>query len=110
MVDRDEALEAAEKKSWRFRRRIKRVLLGWFIVSLFFAEAAVSWFGIFLATHAPMSMADAKLIAERTATAILVISFVVLVVSISLQFRSRQRLRRLESARLQRLGLAATVS
>ena len=107
MTDQDEALEAAAKKSWRHRRRIKRLLLGWLLVSLFFAEAGASWFGIFLATHAPMPLADAKLIAERTAMAVFVISLVIMIVSIAMQISARQRLRRLENKRLERAGLAA---
>ena len=50
MVQRDEVAEAAAKKSWQVRRRIKRLFLGWFILSLFFAEAGASWFGIFIAS------------------------------------------------------------
>jgi len=107
MVQRDEVAEAAAKKSWQVRRRIKRLFLGWFILSLFFAEAGASWFGIFIATHAPMSMADAKVIGERTAMSVLLISLAVLIISVILQFRARQRLRRLERARLQRAGPAA---
>lgn len=107
MMGRDDAAEAAAKKSWKLRRRIKRILLGWFIVSLFFAEVAASWFGIFIARHAPMSMADAKVIAERTAMAVLLVSFVVLILSVFLQFRARQRLRRIENARLHRAVTAA---
>jgi hypothetical protein len=96
MVERNEALEAAAKKSWRSRRQVKRLFLGWFIVSLFFAEAGASWFGIFMARHAPMSMADAKLIGERTAMAVLLVSFVVMLVAVVLQFKARQRLRQIE--------------
>ena len=106
MVARDDAAEAAAKKTWRFRRRVKRLFLGWFIVSLFFAEAATSWFGIFIATHAPMSMADAKVIGERTAMSVLLISLAVLIISVILQFRARQRLRRLENARVGRIATA----
>jgi hypothetical protein len=107
MVQRDEAAEAAAKTSWRVRRRIKRLFLGWFILSLFFAEAGASWFGIFIARHAPMSMAEAKLIGERTVMGVLLISFVIMIVAVVLQFKARQRLRQLERARLQRAGRAA---
>jgi threonine/homoserine/homoserine lactone efflux protein len=99
MVERDEAAEAAAKRSWRSRRRVKRLFLGWFIVSLVFAEAGASWFGIFLALHAPMSMADAKLIGERIAMTVLLVSFIVLLVAIGLQSMARRRLRQLERAR-----------
>jgi hypothetical protein len=107
MVQRDEAAEAAAKTSWRVRRRIKRLFLGWFVVSLFFAEAAASWFGIFIARHAPMSMAEAKLIGERTAMGVLLISFVIMIVAVVLQFKARQRLRQLERSRLQRAAPAS---
>ena len=109
MAQRDEAVEAAAKKVWRFRRRLKRLLFGWFLVSLVSAEAGASWFGIFIARHAPMSMADAKLIGERTAMAVVLISFVVLIVSVILQLKARQRLQRIEKARLQRLAATAIV-
>ena len=109
MSDRDEVLEAAAKKSWRLRRRIKRLLLGWLLVALLCAEAGASWFGIFLARHAPMPLADAKLIAERTAMAVFVISFIVMVVSIAMQAKARQRLRRLEDKRLERMQRGTTL-
>ena|SRR5207244_2306968 len=108
MIERDELLEAAAKKSWRSRRRIKRLFLGWFVLSLVFAEAGASWFGILIARNAPVSMADAKLIGERTAMGVLLVSFVFLIVAVALQFKARQRLRRLENARLHRFGPAAT--
>ena len=107
MIERDQILEAAAKKSLRFRRRIKRLFFGWFILSLLFAEAGASWFGIFIARHAPMSMIDAKLIGERTVMGILLVSFVVMIVAVVFQFRAQQRLRRIGNARLQRLGPAA---
>jgi hypothetical protein len=109
MVARDDAAEAAAKKSWRSRRRIKRVFLGWFILSLLFAEAGASWFGIFLSRHAPKALADAKLIGERTAMVVLLMSFAVLVVAVVLQFRAGKRLRQLEQAQLRRLGPAAAI-
>jgi uncharacterized membrane protein len=79
-------------------------------VSLFFAEVGASWFGIFLATHAPMPLSDAKLIAERAAMAVFVISFVIMIISIAMQIRARQRLRRLEHKRLERVRALAAVS
>src|SRR5262245_15796643 len=99
MAQQDETLEAAAKRAWRLRRRLKRLFFGWFLVSLFFAEAGASWFGIFIARHAPMSLADAKLVGERTAMAVVVMSFVVMIVSVVLQFKARQRLQRIENAR-----------
>ena len=90
---------AAAKKSWRLRRQMKRLVLGWFLLTLLFAEAGASWFGIFLSRHAPMPMADAKLIAERTAMTVLFMSFVLMIVALVLQLRARQRLGRLEEAR-----------
>jgi hypothetical protein len=48
-----------------------------------------------------MPLADAKVIAERTATAVFVVSFAAMMISAVLQFRARERLRRIESARLQ---------
>jgi hypothetical protein len=106
MVGPDDAAEAAARRSWRFRRRIKRVFLGWCIISLLFAEVGASWFGYYIARHAPMSMADAKLIGERAAAAVLLVSFAVLIVAMVLQFKARGRLRGLENARLQRLATA----
>lgn len=104
MVDRDETPQAAATRAWRSRRRLKRLFFGWFVVSLLFAEAGASWFGIFIARHAPMSISDAKLIGERTALAVVLISFGVMIASVLLQFRARQRLKRMEDARLQRLA------
>lgn len=108
MLSLADAAEAAAKKSWRFRRRIKRIVLGWFIISVILAELAASWFGIIIAHHAPMSMAEAKVVAEQTAVAVVLISFFVLVISAVMQFRARQRLRRLEHTRLHRTASAAT--
>lgn len=48
-----------------------------------------------------MPLADAEVIAERTATAVFVVSFVAMIVSAVLQFRARERLRRIEDTRLQ---------
>jgi len=64
MVEGDEAAIAAAKKSWRFRRQMKRLFFAWLVPFLLIGEVGASWFGIFLAWHAPMSMADAKLIGE----------------------------------------------
>ena len=93
------------RRSWRVRRRIKRVLFGWLLLTSFFAEAGASWFGIFIATHAPMSIAEAKLIGERTAAAVILISFAALIISVILQFRARQRVRRLENIQLQSVAI-----
>jgi hypothetical protein len=91
----------AAKRSWRVRRRIKRIIFGWLLLTFFLAEAGASWFGILIATHAPMSIAEAKLIGERTAAAVILISFAALIISVILQFRARRTLRRLENIRLQ---------
>ena len=60
----------AARRSWRIRRRIKRLLFSWVVIWVVCVEAGASWFGILIAEHAPMPLADAKLIAERTATAV----------------------------------------
>ena len=45
MLERDEAALAAARKSWRFRRRVKRLLLVWFLIALVSAEAGeLVWF------------------------------------------------------------------
>jgi hypothetical protein len=93
-------VEQAVRRSWRFRRRIKRLLFWWIVICFLCAEAGASWFGIFIAKHAPMPLADAKVIAERTATAVFAVSFAAMMVSAVLQFRARERLRRIESARV----------
>ena len=95
------AIEEAARRSWRVRRRIKRLLFSWVVICVLCAEAGASWFGIFIAKHAPMPLADAEVIAERTATAVFVVSFVAMIVSGILQFRARERLRRIEDTRLQ---------
>ena len=94
-------IEEAARRSLRARRRIKRLLFSWFLISFFCAEAGASWFGIFVAEHAPMSLADAKVIGERTAMAVIIVSFAATIFSAILQFKARQTLRRIESLRLQ---------
>jgi len=89
MIEQDLVALASAKKSWRFRRRIKRLLLGWFFISLIFAEAGASWFGILLARHAPMSLAEARVLGVQVAMGVFVISFLILVVTIALQFNAR---------------------
>ena len=93
-------IEQAARRSWRRRRRIKRLLFSWVVICFLCAEAGASWFGIFIAKHAPMPLADAKLIAERTATAVFLVSFAAMLISAVLQFRARERLRRIESTQL----------
>ena len=93
-------IEQAARRSWRIRRRIKRLLFSWVVICVLCAEAGASWFGIFIAEHAPMPLADAKMIAERTATVVFVVSFVAMMISTVLQFRARERLRRIESNQL----------
>jgi biotin transporter BioY len=94
-------IEQSARKSWRLRRRIKRLLFSWIVICVLCAEAGASWFGIFIAEHAPMPLADAKVIAERTATVVFAISFAAMMVAAVLQFKVRERLRRIESTRLQ---------
>jgi biotin transporter BioY len=96
MTDIDEVT----RRSWRRRRRVKRLLFSWVVITFFCAEAGASWFGIFIAEHAPMSIAEAKLIAERTAMAVILVSSAATVLSAILQFRARQILRRIENTRL----------
>jgi hypothetical protein len=89
-------IEQAARRAWRVRRRIKRLLFSWVVICFLCAEAGASWFGIFIAKHAPMHIADAKVFAERTATAVFAASFAAMMVSAVLQFRSREKLRRIE--------------
>jgi hypothetical protein len=72
----------------------------WVVICFLSAEAGASWFGIFIAEHATMPFADAKVIAERTATAVFVVSFAAMMISAVLQFRAREKLHRIESNRL----------
>jgi hypothetical protein len=88
-------------RSWRIRRRIKRLLFSWVVICFLCAEAGASWFGIFIAEHAPMPLVDAKVIAERTATVVLLVSFAAMMASAVLQLRARERVRRIESSQLQ---------
>jgi hypothetical protein len=48
MVEGDEAAIAAAKKSWRFRRQMKRLFFAWLVPFLLIGEVGASWFGIFL--------------------------------------------------------------
>jgi hypothetical protein len=93
-------IEQAARRSWRVRRRIKRLLFSWVVICFLSAEAGASWFGIFIAEHAPMPLADAKVIAERTATVVFVVSFAAMIISAVLQFRAGQGLRQIEGTRL----------
>ena len=93
-------IEAVTRRSWRRRRRVKRLLFSWVVISFVCAEAGASWFGIFIAEHAPMSIAEAKPIAERTVMAVILVSSAATVLSAILQFRTRQTLRRMENSRL----------
>jgi len=89
-------IEQAAKRSWRVRRRIKRLLFSWVVICFLCAEAGASWFGIFIAKHAPMPIVEAKVIAERTAMAVFAVSFAAMIISAVLQFRARERLHRIE--------------
>ena len=109
-VERDEAALVAAKKSWRLRRRIKRLLIGWFLVALIFAEAGASWFGIMIARNAPMSLAQAKHLGEVVSIGVLVVSFLLLILMMSFQFKAQQRLRRIEKIHAERTGTAAAVT
>jgi uncharacterized membrane protein len=91
----------AARRSWRVRRRIKRLLFSWVVICFLCAEAGASWFGIFIAEHAPMPLADAKVIAERTAMAVFVVSFAAMMISAVLQFRAGEKMRKIENAQLQ---------
>lgn len=104
MLERDEAALAAARKSWRFRRRAKRLLLIWFVIALVSAEAGASWFGFLIAHHAPLSLADAKVLGERIALGVLVISLLLTIVTMVFQLKARQSLRRLERILAQREG------
>ena len=107
MMERDDAALIAAKKSWRIRRRIKRLFLGWFLVSLVFAEAGISWFGILIARNAPMSLADATVLGERFVIGFLAALFLLMIVAMAFQFRSLQRLRRIEKIHAERMAWVA---
>jgi hypothetical protein len=54
-----------------------------------------------MATHVPMPLTEAKVVAERTATVVFVVSFAAMIISAVLQFRARERLRRIENTKLE---------
>lgn len=93
-------IEHRARRSWQVRRRIKRLLFSWIVICFLCAEGVASWFGFFIARHAPMPLADAKMIAERAATAIFAFSFAAGMISVVLQFRAGERLRQIKNSRL----------